>query len=129
MKGKEYVRPIPSNWWLQRPGWTKFMIREATALFVAGYAVFLLVLVHRAQNAESFSAFFQGLKSPVSLILHVITLAMVLYHAFTWFGSLPQAVAVWRGEERVSASLLVSSQYVALLIVSALVAWIAIGLS
>jgi fumarate reductase subunit C len=105
------------------------MIREATALFVGGYAVFLLVLVYRAHDAASFSTFFDGLKSPVSLVVHVIALVMVLYHTLTWFNSLPQAMAIWRGEERVSPALLVSSQYVAFLILSAVVAWIAIGLS
>jgi fumarate reductase subunit C len=59
-------------------------VREATAVSVGAYAIFLLVLVYRAQEAPSFSAFFEGLRSPVSLLLHLIALMMVLYHTFTW---------------------------------------------
>src|SRR5262249_55309397 len=58
MKGKEYVRPMPSNWWLKKRNYTLFMVRELTAVFVAGYAIFLLVLIYRAsQEPLAFFAF------------------------------------------------------------------------
>ena len=41
MKGKEYVRPRAANWWLEKKSYTLFMLRELTALFVAGYAAVL----------------------------------------------------------------------------------------
>jgi fumarate reductase subunit C len=36
MKGKEYVRPVGANWWLRKRSYTLFMLRELTAVFVAG---------------------------------------------------------------------------------------------
>src|SRR5262245_55618775 len=72
MKGKEYIRPIPRNWWLTKRSYTLFMIRELTAVFVGGYAIFLLFLIYRAsQGPEAFNAFVDGLKSPFSIILHI----------------------------------------------------------
>ncbi|MES4792524.1 MAG: fumarate reductase subunit C, partial [Chloroflexota bacterium] len=31
MTGKQYVRPVPSTWWLAKKSYTLFMFREATA--------------------------------------------------------------------------------------------------
>jgi succinate dehydrogenase subunit C len=127
MKGKEYLRPRGANWWLEKRSYTLFMLRELTALFVAGYAAFLLVLVyHASQGAAQFGAFVQELKSPASMALHALTLVAVLYHLYTWFSLTPKIAVLWRGEERVAAPLIVGSQYVAWIVVSLIVAGLAV---
>src|SRR4051794_2120436 len=128
MKGKEYVRPVGASWWLRKPSYTLFMLRELTAVFVAGYAIFLLVLIYQAgQGPEAFTQFAQGLKSPVSIVLHLLVLAMVVYHTVTWFNATPKVMSLWRGEERVSPALIVGSNYVAWVVISAIVAGLALA--
>ena len=130
MKGKEYVRPMPATWWLQRRPYTLFMLREFTAVFVAGYAVFLIVLLDRAlQGPEAFAAFVQGLKSPVSIVLHLIVLAMTAYHSATWFDSMAKVIVLWRGEERVSPASIVAAGYAAWVVASLVVVIIAFALA
>jgi fumarate reductase subunit C len=121
-KSKELIRPMPAYWWLQKRTYFLFMVRELTCVFVGGYAVFLLILVGRANDAQAFSGL---LHSPLSIGLHLIALPMVLYHSITWFNLTPKVMVVWRGEERVSPLLIAGSNYVAWLIISFLVAWIA----
>jgi fumarate reductase subunit C len=126
MKTKEYVRPIPSTWWLHNHHLTLFMVRELTSVFVAGYAVFLMVMLYRAgQGREAFHGFYEALKSPVSIVLHLIVLAFVLFHAVTWLNLTPKVVIVWRGEEKVPPAVIAGAHYVLWLIVSVLVWWIA----
>jgi fumarate reductase subunit C len=125
VRGKEYVRPIGANWWLQRPAYTQYMVRELTALFVGGYAVFLIVLIYQvAQGPETLAAFVEGLKSPVSLILHLLVLLMALYHTVTWLNATPKAIVLWRGEERVPPETLIAASYVIWLVLSVVVAGI-----
>jgi fumarate reductase subunit C len=125
VRGKEYVRPIGANWWLQRPAYTQYMVRELTALFVGGYAVFLIVLIYQvAQGPETLAAFVEGLKSPVSLILHLLVLLMALYHTVTWLNATPKAIVLWRGEERVPPETLIGGSYVVWLVLSVVVAGI-----
>jgi len=125
---KEYVRPVKTSMWLERKGYIFFMIRELTAVFVAGYAIFLLALVYRAtQGQDAFAAFIEGLKSPLSMALHLIALAMTLYHSVTWFLLGSRVKAIWRGEERVNPAMLAILQYAAWALVSVLVLWIAIA--
>jgi fumarate reductase subunit C len=130
MKGKEYIRPVSANWWLRKRSYTLFMLRELTAVFVAGYALFLLVLLYRAhQGLLTFTAFALGLMSPLSIVLHVLALAMAVYHSITWFNLTPKAMVVWRGEEKVNPALIAGVNYVVWVIVSVVVAWIVIAAS
>ena len=123
---KPWIRPMPATWWLKKRTYFMFIVREMTSVFVAGYVVFLLFLVARAADQASFSAFYEGLKSPSSVALHLVALVMVLYHTVTWINLTPKVMVVFRGEQRVSPVLIAGVNYVAWLVVSAVVAWLAI---
>jgi len=123
-KSKEYIRPMPADWWMKKKTFSLFMVRELTCVFVGGYALYLLVLVARAGNADAFGAM---VSHPLNIVLHIVALPMVLYHSITWFNLTPKVMVVWRGEERVSPVLIAGSNYLAWLIVSGFVAWIVLG--
>ena len=128
MSVKEYRRPWNNaTWWLERPTWILFMVRELTALFIGGYALMLLIMVKKANNPTALADCVESLKSPLWVVLHLITLGMVVYHTVTWFQLTPQAMPVWRGEEKVSPSLIIASNYVAWVVVSGVVAWFALA--
>lgn len=125
--GKQYVRPHRADWWLQKKSYTLFMLREATALFVGGYAIFLLVLLYQAaQGRDAFRAFVEGLKSPVSIVLHLIVLAMVLYHSITWISTVPKITVFWRGEERVPEGTVMGASYALWFLATAVIAALAL---
>ena len=123
-KSKEYIRPMPADWWLKKKTYRLFMVRELTCVFVGGYALYLLLLIARAENATAFAAL---VSNPFIVFLQVCALPSVLYHSITWFNLTPKVMVVWRGEERVSPVLIAGSNYVAWLIVSAVVAWFVLG--
>jgi fumarate reductase subunit C len=123
---KEYRRPMGRTWWPQRPAYTRFMVREFTALFVGGYALFLLLLLYRAAEG-ALPAFVEGLRSPVSVLLHLATLAMAVTHTVTWFHSTPKILVFRRGEKRVSPALILAVQYAAWGLIFLLVAGLVLG--
>ena len=112
---------MPSNWWLKRRSYFRFMIRELTCVFVGGYALFLLILASRIGNEEAFGAL---LTNPWAIVLQVLALPMVLYHTVPWLNLTPQVLVIWRGESRVSPVLIAGVHYLAWLVVSVVVAWI-----
>ena len=123
-----YHRPIPKIWWLKRKPYILFMIREITSVFVAGYCVFLLVLIFKlGQGAEGYSSFITGLKSPASIVLHLITLAFVLYHTITWFNLTPKILVLYKGEERISPKLIAGIFYIGWIVASSIIAWLILG--
>ena len=109
-KSKEYIRPMPANWWVQRKTYLLFIIRELTCVFVGGYALFLLVLVSRAGDQDAFA---ELLNSRLLIAFQIIALPMVFYHSITWINLTPKVMVVWRGEERVSPLLIAGANYVA----------------
>ena len=123
-----YRRPVSNTWWLKRKSYILFMIRELTSVFVAGYCIFLLVLVYKlTQGADAYGNFMAALKSPISVVLHLITLVFVLYHTITWFNLTPKILVLYKGEDRIPQVLIAGMFYAGWVIVSIIVAWLVLG--
>ena len=118
-KSKELIRPMPINWWLKNPAYIKFMLRDVTSVFIAGYCVFLMVLMSRAAvGGDTFRAFYDKLASPLSLVLHLIVLAFACYHSVTFFNLTPRVIVLFQGDEKVPDHLIAGAHYAAWLVVS-----------
>ncbi len=110
---------MPATWWLKKPAYTWFMIRDVTSVFIAGYCVFLLVLLARAsRDPAEFAVCFEHLKSPLSVLLHLIALVFAVYHSITFFNLTPRVLVVFRGEEKVPEAAIAGVHYVAWAVVS-----------
>ena len=104
------------------------MIRELTSVFVAGYCIFLLVLVYKlTQGADAYGNFMVALKLPSSVALHLISLAFVLYHTITWFNLTPKILVLYTGEERIHQGLVAGTFYAVWVMISFIVVWLVLG--
>jgi fumarate reductase subunit C len=128
-KTKELIRPIASDWWRKNPSYLRYMIREVASLFIAGYCVFLLILMYKAvHDPAGWQAFYASLQSPLSKVLHLIVLVFAIYHSTTTFDITPQVFRVYRGDEKVPDGAIAGAHYAAwgiaslILIIIALVA-------
>ena len=66
------------------------MVHEGTALFVAAYAITLLVgLVRLSQGEAAWNGWLDAMKSPLSIVAHLAFLVAIAYHAYTWFKLFP----------------------------------------
>ena len=123
-----YRKPVSNTWWLKRKPYILFMIRELTSIFVAGYCIFLIVLVFKlGEGSSSYSNFTTTLQSPTSVTLHIISLIFVLYHTITWFNLTPKILVLYRGEERISQRLVAGVFYITWAVVSFIIAWLVLG--
>jgi fumarate reductase subunit C len=78
------------GWWKKNPYYVEYMIHEGTALFVMAYGIVLtLGLVRLAQGEEAWNGWLEAMRSPLSIIFHLVFLAAIAYHAFTWFKLFP----------------------------------------
>jgi fumarate reductase subunit C len=103
------------GWWRRNPFFMRYMIREATALAVAAYAVVLAVGVLRlAQGEGAWQGWLQALRSPLSIALHLLLLAALVSHAKSWFEIMPKTLPfiVVRGQ-RLQASTITRSGWTA----------------
>ena len=89
---RPYVRSM-DGWWWRNPHFIRYMAREVTAVFIAAYAVALLVgLVRLSQGEAAYNGWLQYLKSPWMLWFHVIVLASFVYHTWSWFKIMPMTM-------------------------------------
>lgn len=122
---KPYVREYPKTWWLNRRPYFLFMMREFTAVFVAAYCVFLIYFVYKlSQGPEAYYGVTELLKSPLSIILHIIALVFAIYHSVTWFNLTPKVFILRFGEEQVPSFVISGANLIAWIVISVIVAWI-----
>lgn len=102
---RPYVRPM-DGWWRRNPFFVRYMAREATALFVAAYALVLLAgLVALALGPAAFEAWSAALRTPASFVLHAVLLAAFVVHTWSWFSIMPKTLpALYAGGRRVPAA-------------------------
>jgi fumarate reductase subunit C len=125
-RGRELHRPMSTGWWLSRPSYTRFIFREISSAFCAGYAVLLMVLLAKAPDEAAFAALWAGLKSPPSILLHLVVLGFSLMNTLTTFSLAPRVLALRRGEDRVPEGMVAGAHYVAWAVVSIVVLAIAL---
>ena len=122
---KLYHRRVPIFWWVHKWVHMRFILRELTSVFVAFYAIMLLLHVRAvAAGPEAYAAFLDWLQTPLAVALHVVALVMVLFHSITWFNLAPKAMVLHVGERRVPGWLIAGANFGAWGVFSAILAWI-----
>ena len=123
-----YRKPVSNTWWLESKTYFFFVIREFTSLFVAGYCLFLLLFIAKAGDSqESYATLILSLKSPISMVLHLISFTFILYHAITWFNLAPKIMVLHVGEERIPNALITGAVYLSWGVVSLIISWLILG--
>ncbi len=111
-KRKPYKRELPTDWWLKHAFYTKYMIREGSSIFITLYSLILAWGVFRLSLGEAaFNGWLEALQSPVSIIIHLLALALALYHTITWFSLAPKAVDLWLKGKKLDDKVIVAGHY------------------
>jgi fumarate reductase subunit C len=123
-----YYPKMRTTWWLSRPGYIRFMIREATSVFIAIFLIEFLVLVHAvAQGPDVYAAAVRTLASPGWIIFNAVALVFALYHTVTWFKLTGVVQVVRVGDQQVPPALIVTGAFAAWVVVSLfLLYWIVV---
>ena len=118
---RTYKRPM-AGWWRKNPFYLWYMLRELSCVFIVGYALWLLCgVLHLAQGPAAYARWRALLDHPLSIVLHAVTLAIVLYHAWTWFKVMPKTLPFVRiGGKRVADARIIGAGVAAAAVLSAL---------
>jgi succinate dehydrogenase subunit C len=150
-----YRQPVSRLWWLKKRSYFMFVLRELSSIFVAWFAVFLMIMVFAIGRGEAaYQNFMNWAASPVVIVINIVALAFAILHTVTWFVLTPQAMVVRsprggrqvtvmkevrvagryvpaatvvRVGNRVPAGLVVASQWAGLIVVSAFITWLVLG--
>ena len=121
-------RHVSTYWWLEKPSYFVFILREATCLFVAWFAVYLLWLIAAVvEGPASYEQFLAWSATPWLMVLNAVSLALLVFHAITFFEAAPQALVVHLGHHRVPARVMLAAHFAAWAVASAVVFWLVVG--
>ena len=88
---KPYRPRMSPYWYLDRWPYLKFMVREASCIFVAYFAVVMLLQIHAISAGPAAYVRFQAwMRCPLILDLNAIALVLIVFHAVTWFALVPR---------------------------------------
>jgi succinate dehydrogenase subunit C len=116
---------VSTYWWLSKPSYLAFILREISSVFVAWTIVYLLLAAGAVrQGAVAYADFLDWSSAPAVLTLNVISVGFLVFHAVTWFNLAPQAMVIHAGGRRVPGAVIAASNYAAWAIATALIAWL-----
>jgi len=125
---RTYVRPM-RGWWRRNPYYRAYIVREASALFVAAYALVLLLGLWRlAEGRAAYDGWRASLATPWAIAFHAVALFFITWHAWTWFAVMPKTLPFVRiGGRKIGDRAIVTAGAIAAIgagiVVFALVWW------
>lgn len=122
MSRKPYEPTLPTGWWLEKPFYVRYMLRELTSCFVAAYVAILIIgLWQLSQGPQAWQGFISALGHPLSVVFHGLAFVFAVYHTVTWFALTPRTTPIMRGDHFVPPGPIIAGQYVLWAIVSLVV--------
>ena len=129
-KSKLYYYKLSPTWWLKKPAYLLFMLRELSSVFIAVFlVVFLIQLSRLTDGPEAYVAFARRLSSPGWILFHIVVLLFALLHSVTWFQSTAVVMPLRLGEHEVPRKMVFALNIGAWIAVSAviLILFLALG--
>ena len=120
---RSYTRTVSGWWWWKRGAFYRwYMLRELSSVFITAYALVLLWgLATLVGGQAAYQGWLQTMASPVAIAFHAVTLALVVYHAWTWFKIMPKTLAPLP----VPDAAIVAAGMVAAALVTGILLWLA----
>ena len=119
-----YRRRVSTYWWMFKWAHTKFILRELSSVFVAWFVVITLLQIRAlSEGLQAYAQFQQWLAKPAVVAANLISFCFVLLHTITWFNLAPRAMVVRVRGKRVPDAVVAASNYLAWLVVSAVLIW------
>ena len=120
-----YQRKMSVFWWVHKPSYLLFVMRELSSLFVGWTIFYLLMFIAAVGNGEeAYAHFLDRADHPAMIAINVVAFAFIALHTVTWFALTPQAMVLKIGKRQVPGAVILIAQYAGLAVVSAAIYWL-----
>ena len=116
-----------TSWWLKRPRYVRYMMREMSAAFIGAYVLVLITGLYRLSQGEAaYDTFLAAAEGSIELTFATIAIAFAIYHSFTWFQVTPKAMPLMFRGGRVPGAVIVAAHWLGFILVSVAL-WLLVG--
>lgn len=123
---RPYIRPHTWRWVLRHPRYLRYMGREFSCLFIGAWTLVMVWgLACLADGPQAWERFLAALRSPASIVLHIVAIAFTVYHSITWFNLTPKALPVQIGERFLPDAVIAGAHFIAWAVVSVAILYFA----
>ncbi len=128
MSRRPYFRePSKTGWWLARPRYIRYMVREISAVFIGIYVVVLIVgLLQLSRSEVAYNEFLASVEGPAGLTFAVFAMLFAIYHTYTWFQVTPKAMPLTLGGKRIPGAFIIAAHWIGFILVSTAL-WLLVG--
>ena len=120
MSRRPYVRPMPATWFMSKPAYKFYALRELSCVFSLFYSLNLFVGLWQLRNAEAWSGWLDFQTHPAMIVFALVTLAMTMLHAVTFIDMAPR-VAPQQVRKMIPDNTMKSAMLGGLAVVSAII--------
>jgi fumarate reductase subunit C len=129
MSRRPYIRPISkTTWYMRNKRYKVYVMRELSSFLVGFYTFYTIcaLAILAMGSAEKWDSFLASQQSTGMVIFHGLALLYFLFfQTFPWFKLAPKAMPVQIGEKKLPDSYIIVGHYVAWVLISAFIFWLA----
>jgi fumarate reductase subunit C len=129
MSRRPYIRPVSTTTWYMRNGRYKvYVLRELSSFLVTFYTFLTIyaLAILAAGSMDKWDGFLASQQSTTMIVFHSIALLYFLFfQTFPWFKLAPKAMPVQMGEKKLPEIYIIVGHYVAWIVISAFIFWLA----
>ncbi|PWI33135.1 fumarate reductase subunit FrdC [Vibrio albus] len=119
---KPYVREMKATWWQKHNFYRMYMLREATVLPLILFTLYLTFgLGALVKGPEAWQGWLDFMANPVIIAIDILALLASLFHAYTFFGMMPQVMPIRLKGKLIDKKIIILSQWAAVAAISLIV--------
>jgi fumarate reductase subunit C len=117
-----------TTWYMRNGRYKVYVLRELSSFLVAFYTFLTIyaLAILATDSAEKWDSFLAAQQSTGMIVFHALALLYFLFfQTFPWFKLAPKAMPVQLGEKKLPESYIIIGHYVAWIVISAFILWLA----
>lgn len=122
MSRRPFKPPMSNTWFMQKPFYRAYMIRESTSIFIGLWTINLLIgLLSLSQGEQAWQAWLDWQRHPLMIGFSLSVFLMAMYHTTTWFATVPKTLPPLIAGKKVPAKLVVLAHWMGFVIASLII--------
>lgn len=125
-KRKPYTREMKRTWWMAKPFYRFYMVRELTVLPMILFTLFLTFgLGALVKGPEAWQSWLDFMANPIVILIDIVALLGSLFHAYTFFDMMTSVLPIKLRGKQLDNRLYTGAMWVAVLAVTVFCLFIA----